>query len=150
MSKNFLKQIREAKGLSQIDLAVRAGVSKQLLSGFENGRSGISNEVLQRIAEILEVSTDAIFSGKSQNPFDEKGRKILLQAMQNTFEFYGDKFDKETIIKIATELYGIMIDFESVDNKSMQKEFCRELEDKITLGFASQCFLNFHKNESDK
>ncbi len=150
MSKNFLKQIREAKGLSQIDLAVRAGVSKQLLSGFENGRSGISNEVLQRIAEILEVSTDTIFSGKSQTPFDEKGRKILLQAMQNTFEFYGDKFDKETIIKIATELYGIMIDFESVDNKSMQKEFCRELEEKVTFGLAAQCFINFHKNESSQ
>lgn len=150
MSKNFLKQIREAKNISQIDLAVRAGVSKQLLSGFENGRSGISNEVLQRIAEILEVSTDTIFNGKSQTPFDEKGRKILLQAMQNTFEFYGNQFDKDTIIKIATELYGLMIDFESVDNKSMQKEFRLELEDKITLGFAAQCFLNFHKNESDK
>lgn len=150
MSKNFLKQIREARSISQIDLAVRAGVSKQLLSGFENGRSGISNEVLQRIAEILEVSTDAIFNGKSQNPFDENGRKLMLQAMQNTFEFYSGKFDKETIIKISTELYGLMIDFESLDNKSMQKEFRLELEDKVNLGLAAQCFLNFHKNESDK
>jgi len=42
---NFLKKIREDKKIGQTELATRIGVTKQLLSGFENGRSGISNEV---------------------------------------------------------------------------------------------------------
>ena len=47
---NFLKKIREDKKIGQSELALRIGVSKQLLSGFENGRSGVSNEVLKKLA----------------------------------------------------------------------------------------------------
>ena len=74
---NFLKKIREDKKIGQSELAVKIGVSKQLLSGFENGRSGISNEVLQKLADVLEVSSDAILTGKSTKPFSEIGRKQL-------------------------------------------------------------------------
>ena len=62
---NFLKKIREDKKIGQSELALRIGVSKQLLSGFENGRSGVSNEVLKKLAEALDVSPDAILIGKS-------------------------------------------------------------------------------------
>ena len=67
---NFLKKIREDKKIGQSELALRIGVSKQLLSGFENGRSGVSNEVLKKLAEALDVSPDAILIGKSTKPFD--------------------------------------------------------------------------------
>jgi transcriptional regulator with XRE-family HTH domain len=138
---NFLKKIREDKNIGQSELASRIGVSKQLLSGFENGRSGISNEVLKKLAEALDVSSDAILIGKSTKPFDDLGRKQLSEAMRMTFKFYGDEFDKDTIIKISTELYSIIVDFDELKNDADREEFKKTLEEKIAIGLASKCFL---------
>ena len=142
---NFLKKIREDKKIGQSELAVKIGVSKQLLSGFENGRSGISNEVLQKLADVLEVSSDAILTGKSIKPFSEIGRKQLSEAMNMTFKFYGDEFDRDTIIKISTELYSIIVDFDELKNDADREKFKKSLEEKIAIGLASNCFLKLTK-----
>jgi len=144
---NFLKRIRKERNIGQSELAEKVGVSKQLLSGFENGRSGISNEVLKKISDFLQVSTDTILNGKSSTPFDDKSRNQLSEAMRLTFKFYGDEFDKETIIKIATELYGLIVDFENLkgdSNGDSKKDFFKKiLEEKIAQGLAAKCFLNY-------
>jgi transcriptional regulator with XRE-family HTH domain len=140
---NFLKRIREERNIGQSELAEKVGVSKQLLSGFENGRSGISNEVLKKISDFLQVSTDTILNGKSSIPFDNKSRNQLSEAMRLTFKFYGDEFDKETIIKIATELYGLMVDFENLKVNSKKEHFKKILEEKIAQGLAAKCFLGY-------
>jgi transcriptional regulator with XRE-family HTH domain len=142
---NFLKKIREDKKIGQSELAVKIGVSKQLLSGFENGRSGISNEVLQKLADVLEVSSDAILTGKSIKPFSEIGRKQLSEAMNMTFKFYGDEFDRDTIIKVSTELYSIIVDFDELKNDADREKFKKSLEEKIAIGLASNCFLKLTK-----
>ncbi len=142
---NFLKKIREDKKIGQSELAVKIGVSKQLLSGFENGRSGISNEVLQKLADVLEVSSDAILTGKSSKPFSEIGRKQLSEAMNMTFKFYGDEFDRDTIIKVSTELYSIIVDFDELKNDADREKFKKSLEEKIAIGLASNCFLKLTK-----
>ena len=142
---NFLKKIREDKKIGQSELAVKIGVSKQLLSGFENGRSGVSNEVLQKLADALEVSSDAILTGKSIKPFSEIGRKQLSEAMNMTFKFYGDEFDRDTIIRVSTELYSIIVDFDELKNDADREKFKKSLEEKISIGLASNCFLNLSK-----
>ena len=141
MQKNFLRKIREEKNIGQSELAAQVGVSKQLLSGFEKGRSGVSNEVLQKLAKALGVSSDHIIGGVANNPFDEKGLKKLSEAMSITFKFFGDEFDKETMVKIATELYGILIDFERSAAEVGKKNFKKSLEEKIITGLAAKCFL---------
>ena len=142
---NFLKKIREDKKIGQSELAVKIGVRKQLISGFENGRSGISNEVLQKLADALEVSSDAILTGKSTKPFSEIGRKQLSEAMNMTFKFYGDEFDRDTIIKVSTELYSIIVDFDELKNDADREKFKKSLEEKISIGLASNCFLKLTK-----
>ena len=142
MSENFLKKIREEKKIGQSELAQKIGVSKQLLSGFENGRSGISNEVLKKISEVLEISPDAILTGKSSRPFDEDGRKKLTAAMSLAFKIYGDQFDKETLIKIATETYGFAVDFDLAKNELSKNKLKNSLEEKIIAGLAAKCFLD--------
>lgn len=142
---NFLKKIRQDRKIGQSELAQKVGVSKQLINGFENNRSGISNEVLKKISKALEVTPDAILTGKSHTPFDEYGRKQLSEAMNLTFKYYGEEFDKETIVKIATELYGLMVDFDILKSDSERKNFKRSLADKIAIGLASKTFLNDKK-----
>jgi transcriptional regulator with XRE-family HTH domain len=145
MSKNILKKIRKEKNISQIELANIAGVSKQLLSGFENGRSGISNDVLFKIANYLDVSSDYIITGKNKNIIDEQGKKILQKAMSIAFDFYGDEFDKETLIKISSEIYSLMVDFEEKYKKLSSEDFEEFLNNKIAVGLAAKCLLNSSK-----
>jgi transcriptional regulator with XRE-family HTH domain len=145
MPANFLKKIREEKKIGQSELAQKVGVSKQLISGFEKGRSGVSNEVLRKLAAQLDVSPDAIITGKHNKPFDEKGRKKLTEAMTLTFKFYDDQFDKETMVKIATELYGFMIDFDAAKKEVDRKKLKESLKEKITTGLAAKCLLDSKK-----
>ncbi|NBR95693.1 MAG: XRE family transcriptional regulator [Proteobacteria bacterium] len=138
---NFLRKIRESKRIRQTELADQIGVSKQLLSGFENGRSGISNEVLQKLAIALDVSPDSILIGKSNRSFDEVGKKQLTEAMRITFNEYGDKLDKETIIKISTELYGMIFHNDFLISDLEKIKYQESLQEKIIAGLAAQCFL---------
>ena len=138
---NFLRKIRESKRIRQTELADQIGVSKQLLSGFENGRSGISNEVLQKLAIALDVSPDSILIGKSNRSFDEVGKKQLTEAMRITFNEYGDKLDKETIIKISTELYGMIFHNDFLVSDLEKIKYQESLQEKIIAGLAAQCFL---------
>ena len=138
---NFLRKIRESKRIRQSELADQIGVSKQLLSGFENGRSGISNEVLQKLAIALDVSPDSILIGKSNRSFDEVGKKQLSEAMRITFNEYGDKLDKETIIKISTELYGMIFHNDFLVSDLEKIKYQESLQEKIIAGLAAQCFL---------
>ena len=53
---------REAK-MSQLDLALRAGMSKNYLCDLEHGRRNPSMLVLVRIAHALQVSFPVLFDG---------------------------------------------------------------------------------------
>ena len=95
----------------------------------------------------MQIKPSQIIDGKSPHPFDQSGRDKLTKAMSMSFSFYADEFDKETIIKIATELYGLMVDFENLkgDSKGDSKKdfFKKILEEKIAQGLAAKCFLNY-------
>jgi transcriptional regulator with XRE-family HTH domain len=145
MSANFLKKIRKEKSFGQAELARKAGVSKQLIWGFENGKNGISNEVLRKLAEVLKVSPSHIISGQANGEtFNEKDKNRMLEAMKITHEFYKSYgFDYEMMSKIAAEMYGFMTDFEKLKAEIGSKTFDKSLNDKIAAGLAAKCFLSF-------
>ena len=51
----YMKQWRRQRGLSQLDLAVRADVSQRHVSFIETGRSRPREDVVLKVAEALEV-----------------------------------------------------------------------------------------------
>lgn len=53
-----IKTLRLAKGFSQVDLAVMLNVSKQSVSNWENDNIQPSIDMLIRLADIFNVSTD--------------------------------------------------------------------------------------------
>ena len=55
--------IREEKGLSQADLAVRADVDRSYISRLENARGNLSLDKLVSIAYGLDVPITALFDG---------------------------------------------------------------------------------------
>lgn len=51
-----VKELREAKGMTQAELAERAGIRRATLSAIENGQTtGIDFDVLERLARALDV-----------------------------------------------------------------------------------------------
>lgn len=55
--------LRRKKGLSQLELALSSGVSKNYLSDLENGRRNPSVLLLQKVASGLGVSLETLFQG---------------------------------------------------------------------------------------
>ena len=62
-----LRLVRERKGLSQAELADKAGLQPSAISHFETGRRAPSFENLRALADALSVSTDYLL-GRQQEP----------------------------------------------------------------------------------
>lgn len=60
--KNRVKQLRERKGISQIDLAERLGVSRQALSAVETEKQSPSLQTAMKVARELDTPLAQIFS----------------------------------------------------------------------------------------
>lgn len=104
-----LKKYRESKGLSQEDLAQLLGVGQSTVGMWENGVNMPRMKTLQRITEILEITTNDLmgtsnnnYSGSSTNKdnitFDD-----FTYAMHNEAKELTEK-DKEMLLNMARML----------------------------------------------
>lgn len=59
---NTLRAAREAKGLTQADLAERIGVSRKTINTVENGVYVPSTVIALKLARVLDSSVEALFS----------------------------------------------------------------------------------------
>ena len=151
-SKNFLNEIRQRHGIKLTELARRAGVSKQLLSGFEKGRTSVSDGVLVKLAAILKVRTEDIIPGRTTEQTSE-GKKYLMKALKMTDQYYAeDHFSEELLLDIATELHEFLIAFDIEENKNDLEAMQKYLHRRFCNGLAAKCFLDFldKKIKSDK
>ena len=55
-----IRRLREAKGMSQQDLAERVDVDRKTINRLENAQRSPRSELLYAIADTLEVSTDEL------------------------------------------------------------------------------------------
>ena len=83
-NKNFkmenLKEIREKKNMSQINLSVKVGLSQEVLSHYEIGNNKPNVDNLLKLADCLKCSTDYLL-GRTNNPapiefLDEKDLEL--------------------------------------------------------------------------
>ena len=57
-----LREVREAKGMSQEELEKASGISRQTISSIENGKStSVMSSTLIALARALETTVDEIF-----------------------------------------------------------------------------------------
>lgn len=89
---NRLRQVRQEAGLSQGELALRAGVARQTVGGIEAGQYGPSLAVAFRLARVLGKSVEEVFwlpAGQVEEvpalwsdlgPVPAKGEKIYLTS----------------------------------------------------------------------
>lgn len=87
-----LKERRDEKGLSQADLGARVGVDGNTIYRYEKTPMGISSDVLEKIAKVLDVSVDwllGLVSDKHDHLEDEgltpTERRLLDSARDADF-----------------------------------------------------------------
>lgn len=62
-----IKELRQGRRLTQSILAQRLGLTKSVISGYENATTYPSYDVLLSLADIFNVTTDYLL-GKEKNP----------------------------------------------------------------------------------
>ena len=86
-----IQDIRLQKGIKALDMAVQVDLSKDQYSRIERGTSICKITTLHKIAQYLEVSTDFLLYGRTDELYIDQIR-IYLRGMK--------KREKEKLIKI--------------------------------------------------
>ena len=68
-----IRALRQAKGISQVELAKRLGVTKQSVSNWENDNIQPSVEMVVKLAGIFSVSTDYLLGLEQGEYLDVTG-----------------------------------------------------------------------------
>ena len=76
MLSDKLAELRKSKGLSQADLAVELGVSRQAYSLYETERREMDFAALCKLADFFHVSLDYLF-GRWTEPFDDEEAGLI-------------------------------------------------------------------------
>lgn len=68
-----IREVRQARGMSQVELAGLLGVTKQSVSNWENDNIQPSIEMLVKLAQVLAVSTDYLLGLDGRQTLDVSG-----------------------------------------------------------------------------
>ena len=68
-----LRSLREARGLTQLQVAERIGVSKAMISAYETASKAPSVEVLIRLSRLFSVNVDYLICVDAQKMIDVSG-----------------------------------------------------------------------------
>lgn len=94
-----IRELREAKGLSQAELGEMAGISRSQLSEIENEKKPANTRRLSSIASALGVSVDSLFTDGDNMP--DFSSAILGVAAR-----IKDQADQQALLKFAESLAG--------------------------------------------
>ncbi len=146
--KNFLKKIREQKDLTQEQLADMSGVTRYLISDFENEKRRPSPRTISRLAEALNCSYIALMTGEETSEEDkrkslvENRQKYLAEAVSLTRKYYGGKgLDEELLMKISGQLSYIIEEYELSPNQERER-ILREIREQRPKLLAEEIFLD--------
>lgn len=99
-----IKQLREKRGLIQEMLAAELGVTQQMLSKYERDITLIKVDVLKKIAEYFNVTTDYLL-GVSDVKRDLQGQMKVNETLDEYYDLVEvykelDQYDQEMIWSI--------------------------------------------------
>lgn len=66
-----LTDIRKNRGYTQLELAERVGITREVLASYELGRARIYDEMIYRLATALDVTTDRILGKEERKDVNE-------------------------------------------------------------------------------
>ena len=73
-----LRDLRDREGMTQKELARKVNVEEQHINRMERGKRACSIDVLLKISETLNVSTDYLLKGNRMNSDQTKAELLLV------------------------------------------------------------------------
>ncbi len=145
--KNFLKKIREDKNMTQEQLAEASGVTRYIISDFENGKRRPTPRTISRLAEALDCSYITLMNGGEKADDLEKknlgqNRHLYLsEAISLTQKYYSGKgFSEEMMMKISGSLSYLIEEYETSSTQAKIEMIQKAEEQKAQL-LANKIFL---------
>lgn len=102
-----IKNARQAKGMTQEELAIRLNVTRQTISKWEKGLSIPDAEILIKLSEVLDVSVSELLG---TNTNDTMNNDNLAEQLARINEQLAIKNRRDKIItKIIAVIVGVII-----------------------------------------
>ena len=115
---NRLRILREAKGMTQDDLAEAAGMNRVTIAKYETGRIEPKTKSLSRLAAALGVTTDYLIG--QVEPENEQEQIIAPRTIEARIVSFGmdslPKEEREKILAILQTMYSNKPDLFKEDN----------------------------------
>lgn len=103
-----IKALRKERGMTQEELAIRLNVVRQTVSKWEKGLSVPDAEMLQRLAEALEVSVSRLLGGTEERT--QNTNEIASQLARINEQLAVQNRRQKTIWKtVAAVLIGLVV-----------------------------------------
>ena len=96
MLSTSIKQLRTSRGLSQVELAKKLSVTKQTVSNWENDNIQPSIDMLERLANFFNVTTDFLLGRINETFISTKGLSddeiahivLLINDLRTNLRFF--------------------------------------------------------------
>ncbi len=96
---NAVKLCRTARGISQADLAIKAGISTSYVSLIEKGKRDISISMLENIANALETPVETlIFMAADKDKFIHINKELANEISESILQLLSIKKPNEARI----------------------------------------------------
>jgi transcriptional regulator with XRE-family HTH domain len=146
-----IKELREEKGITTIELAEKSGVAQSTISQIENGKRNPSTGTAAKIAEALGVSITKILNG-SDAP--EKDELIVSNGEQPpdvfTFDDNGIRIFTPKDFAIKGKKRTIIISTRVTSNSESAKESFRPFPEVLEEAVAKRIIHKFLKENKKK
>jgi transcriptional regulator with XRE-family HTH domain len=113
--KSYIRQKRETKGWTQEELAAKVGVSVPTVSGWETGKSDISQKNLKKLAEVLDVTPTEIVAEKDLPQLGSEDKEYIANSFMALNEKVDDvednSFTLEDRVILATDIAKSAVGF---------------------------------------
>lgn len=115
---NRIRILRKKMNLTQLELSLKVEIPKSTLAGYENGIRRPKFEILEKLAEILNTSTDFLI-GITDDPQPSKPTKDIRKLLQSSDYHIDGK-------KLSNEDLAFAIQFIERLAKNQTEEFSKE------------------------
>jgi len=91
-----IKRLRQKRGFTQEQLAEKMGIATRTLSGIEIGENFVTADTLEKVFDVLKVSSSELFAFDHLKPQEE-----LIKEIVSDLQGIKDREKIETIYKIV-------------------------------------------------
>lgn len=123
--RNRLRELREARGLSQEEASLACGLGKSTLGNYERGAQPLSEDALKKVADFFDVSTSDVTS-ESQAKEPSGSYRIVRQELARI-----NKPNETRLEILLTEIQIRLEQFATCNEKDLNR-YRKEIESRLS------------------